>query len=54
MVSLGEMIAYLPLPGGPIMLAERFVDSAWAFTLGWIYCTSYDHHNVSVLTKINR
>ncbi|KAI0697278.1 amino acid permease [Cytidiella melzeri] len=37
MVSLGEMIAYLPLPGGQIMLAERFVDSAWAFTLGWIY-----------------
>ena len=38
MVSLGEMIAYLPLPGGQIMLADRFVDSAWAFTLGWNYC----------------
>ncbi|KAI0798668.1 amino acid permease [Irpex lacteus] len=37
MISLGEMIAYLPLPGGQIMLAERFVDEAWAFTLGWIY-----------------
>ncbi|KAI0338257.1 amino acid permease [Trametopsis cervina] len=37
MISLGEMIAYLPLPGGQIMLAERFVDPAWGFTLGWIY-----------------
>ncbi|KAI0344518.1 amino acid permease [Trametopsis cervina] len=37
MISLGEMIAYLPLPGGQIMLAERFVDPAWAFTLGWLY-----------------
>ena len=42
MVSLGEMIAYLPLPGGQIMLAERFVDEAWAFTLGWIYCESHE------------
>ncbi|KAI0088059.1 amino acid permease [Irpex rosettiformis] len=37
MISLGEMIAYLPLPGGQIMLAERFVDESWAFALGWIY-----------------
>jgi hypothetical protein len=28
MVSLGEMIAYLPLPGGHIKLAERFVNPA--------------------------
>ncbi|KAI0732334.1 amino acid permease [Fomitopsis betulina] len=37
MVSLGEMIAFLPLPGGHIRLAERFVDPAFAFTMGWNY-----------------
>jgi hypothetical protein len=34
MVSLGEMIAYLPIPGGHIKLAERFVDPAFSFTMG--------------------
>lgn len=34
------MIAYLPLPGGHIKLAERFFDSALAFTMGWNYCQS--------------
>lgn len=48
MISLGEMIAYLPLPGGQIMLAERFVDEAWAFTLGWIYCASHEHFSCTV------
>ncbi|KAH8102603.1 amino acid permease [Cristinia sonorae] len=37
MVSLGEMIAYLPLPGGHIRLAERYVDSAFSFAMGWNY-----------------
>ncbi|KAG9106465.1 hypothetical protein FRC07_008817 [Ceratobasidium sp. 392] len=37
MVSLGEMIAYLPIPGGHIKLAERFVDPAFSFTMGWNY-----------------
>ncbi|KZT60249.1 putative general amino acid permease [Calocera cornea HHB12733] len=37
MVCLGEMIAYLPIPGGHIMLAERFVDPAFSFTMGWNY-----------------
>lgn len=37
MVSLGEMIAYLPIPGGHIRLAERFVDPALSFTMGWNY-----------------
>lgn len=37
MVSLGEMIAHLPLPGGHITLAARFVDPAFSFTLGWVY-----------------
>lgn len=52
-VSLGEMIAYLPVPGwvhysfrqylthllfsGHIKLAERFVDPAFSFTMGWNY-----------------
>jgi amino acid transporter len=36
-VSLGEMIAYLPIPGGHIKLAERFVDGAFSFTMGWNY-----------------
>ncbi|KAF5368348.1 hypothetical protein D9758_002428 [Tetrapyrgos nigripes] len=37
MVSLGEMVAYLPIPGGHIKLAERFVDHALSFTMGWNY-----------------
>ncbi len=36
-ISLGEMIAYLPIPGGHIKLAERFVDGAFSFTMGWCY-----------------
>ncbi|GBE86317.1 Dicarboxylic amino acid permease [Sparassis crispa] len=37
MISLGEMVAYLPLPGGHIKLAERFVDPAFSFAMGWNY-----------------
>jgi len=37
MVSLGEMVSYLPIPGGHIKLAERFVDPAFSFTMGWNY-----------------
>ncbi|KAG2361323.1 amino acid permease [Suillus spraguei] len=37
MISLGEMIAFLPIPGGHIKLAERFVDPAFSFTMGWNY-----------------
>ncbi|KAF9229501.1 hypothetical protein BS17DRAFT_723335 [Gyrodon lividus] len=37
MVSLGEMIAFLPIPGGHIRLAERFVDPAMSFAMGWNY-----------------
>ncbi|KAH9849824.1 amino acid permease [Lenzites betulinus] len=37
MISLGEMVAFLPLPGGHIKLAERFVDPAFSFTMGWNY-----------------
>lgn len=28
------MIAFLPIPGGHIKLAERFVDPALSFTMG--------------------
>ncbi|KAJ9127077.1 hypothetical protein QFC24_001312 [Naganishia onofrii] len=37
MISLGEMVAFLPVPGGHIKLADRFIDPAFAFTLGWNY-----------------
>lgn len=36
-LSLGEMTAFLPLPGGFIKLAERFIDPAFAFATGWNY-----------------
>ncbi|ORX57590.1 amino acid transporter [Hesseltinella vesiculosa] len=35
--TLGEMIAYLPLPGGHIKLGERFVGSAASFAMGYNY-----------------
>lgn len=31
------MIAYLPIPGGHIALAERFVNPAFSFAMGWNY-----------------
>ncbi|GJJ09791.1 hypothetical protein Clacol_004015 [Clathrus columnatus] len=37
MICVGEMIAYLPIAGGPIKLAERFVNRSFSFTLGWNY-----------------
>ncbi|KAF8474307.1 amino acid permease/ SLC12A domain-containing protein [Gautieria morchelliformis] len=37
MISLGEMIAFLPIPGGHIKLGERFVNRAFSFTMGWNY-----------------
>ncbi|KAG2146553.1 amino acid permease [Suillus bovinus] len=37
MITLGEMVAYLPVPGGHIKLAERFVDPAFSFAMGWNY-----------------
>jgi amino acid permease len=36
-VSLGEMVAYLPIAGGHIRLAERFVNPALPFAMGWNY-----------------
>ncbi|KAH7107061.1 amino acid permease-domain-containing protein [Auriculariales sp. MPI-PUGE-AT-0066] len=37
MISLGEIVSMFPLPGGHIRLAERFVEPALSFTLGWNY-----------------
>ncbi|KAN0100780.1 amino acid-polyamine-Organocation superfamily protein [Tylopilus felleus] len=37
MVSLGEMVAYLPIAGGHIKLADRFVNPAFSFAMGWNY-----------------
>ncbi|OCF39363.1 hypothetical protein I317_06848 [Kwoniella heveanensis CBS 569] len=37
MISVGEMVAFEPLPGGPITLAARYVDKSFSFTLGWFY-----------------
>ncbi|KAG1757380.1 amino acid permease [Suillus lakei] len=37
MVTLGEMVAFLPIAGGHIKLAERFVDPAFSFAMGWNY-----------------
>ncbi|KAF8973746.1 amino acid permease [Flammula alnicola] len=37
MISVGEMISLLPIPGGHIKLAERFVDPAFSFAMGWNY-----------------
>lgn len=37
MVALGEMVSHLPVAGGHITLATRFVDKALAFTMGWNY-----------------
>ncbi|KAM0752661.1 hypothetical protein T439DRAFT_286816 [Meredithblackwellia eburnea MCA 4105] len=39
MVSLGEMIAHLPIPGGHITLAGRFVDEAFSLAMGYNYWT---------------
>ena len=36
-LSLGEMTTFLPLPGGFIKLADRFIDPAFAFATGWNY-----------------
>jgi len=43
MISLGEMIAYLPIAGGHIALAARFVDPALSFAIGWNYVVSQYH-----------
>ncbi|KAF9021287.1 hypothetical protein BDZ89DRAFT_1093545 [Hymenopellis radicata] len=51
MVSLGEMIAYMPVAGGHITLAGLFVDPALAFTLGWMYWCPGEMSAVDVLMQ---
>jgi amino acid transporter len=35
MQCLGELVCYMPLPGGLIQISERFVGPAMSFGLGW-------------------
>ncbi|CAG9944026.1 unnamed protein product [Clonostachys rosea f. rosea IK726] len=37
MVALGEMAAYLPVPGAFAVYATRFVDPTLGFSMGWVY-----------------
>ncbi|EGG06395.1 uncharacterized protein MELLADRAFT_36184 [Melampsora larici-populina 98AG31] len=37
MASLGEMISYLPIAGGHVTLAKRFVNPSLSLALGWNY-----------------
>lgn len=36
-ISLGEMMSYLPIAGGHITMAERYVSRGFSFVLGWNY-----------------
>ncbi len=35
--SLGELAVAYPMPGAFTTLSNKFIDSSWAFALGWIY-----------------
>lgn len=37
MQGLGEMASYMPLAGGHLMYASRFVDPALGFAVNWTY-----------------
>lgn len=37
MQGLGEMAAYMPLAGGHVLYASRFVDKSLGFAIGWTY-----------------
>ncbi|GAA5902677.1 uncharacterized protein JCM6883_007205 [Sporobolomyces salmoneus] len=41
MISLGEMISHLPISGGHLALASRFVDPAFGFAVGWTYTINW-------------
>ncbi|KAJ7445221.1 amino acid permease/ SLC12A domain-containing protein [Mycena galericulata] len=36
LMSLGEMMCFMPISGGYIHFAERFIDPAMGFALGWL------------------
>ncbi|KZV99042.1 amino acid permease [Exidia glandulosa HHB12029] len=38
MISLGEMVAFMPFEGGHVRIAERVVEPAWGTTMGFFYC----------------
>ncbi|KAI6044997.1 amino acid permease [Pisolithus marmoratus] len=50
MISLGEMIAFLPIPGGHIKLAERFINPAFSFAMGWNYWYNWTIRPVNKFT----
>lgn len=41
MVSLGEMISFLPITGGQFALAGRFVSEELGFAMGWLFWYNY-------------
>lgn len=41
MQGIGEMTAYLPVPGGHLTYAGRFVDPALAFAVNWSYAIQW-------------
>lgn len=41
MTALGEMAAYIPVPGAFTAYASRFVDPTLGFAMGWIYWLSW-------------
>jgi hypothetical protein len=49
-VSLGEMVSYLPIPGGHIKLAERFVDPAFSFVRDFVIQTC-DHSLIAAFRQ---
>jgi len=45
MLCLGELTTLLPVPGGQVTLAGRFVDPAMAFAMG--YATDLLHYGIT-------
>ncbi|KAH7311361.1 arginine permease [Stachybotrys elegans] len=41
MTALGEMAAYIPVPGAFTVYASRFVDPTLGFSMGWVYWFSW-------------
>lgn len=41
MQGLGEMTSYMPITGGHMMYAGRFVDPALAFAVNWAYAIEW-------------
>ncbi len=41
MQGIGEMTAFLPVPGGHLTFAGRFVDPALSFAVNWAYAIQW-------------